>query len=107
MTLRYEPSSPPASFYPSMCAVREVFVRGSASACRWLLFGALGLAMAVGWPSFVPPALAQGGPAVQASVPGAPADDLAIGVIVDTTDPRSMHLAQDAGFSYAKMIIQW
>jgi len=37
----------------------------------------------------------------------APADHLAVGVIVDTTDPRSMRLAQEAGFSHAKMIIHW
>ena len=34
-------------------------------------------------------------------------DDLAYGVIVDTTDPRSMRLAAEAGFTHAKMVIHW
>jgi len=30
-----------------------------------------------------------------------------VGVIVDTTNPRSMQMASDAGFTHAKMMIQW
>jgi polysaccharide biosynthesis protein PslG len=34
-------------------------------------------------------------------------DDFVYGVIVDTTDARSMRLASDAGFTHAKMILHW
>ena len=33
--------------------------------------------------------------------------DVAVGVIVDTTNPRSMRLAREAGFTHAKMIVHW
>lgn len=35
------------------------------------------------------------------------AEELAYGVIVDTTNPRSMRMAREAGFTHAKMIIFW
>ncbi|MDP8924436.1 MAG: glycoside hydrolase family 5 protein, partial [Chloroflexota bacterium] len=35
------------------------------------------------------------------------AGDFTYGVIVDTTNPRSMRLARQAGFTHAKMIIRW
>src|SRR3954468_2527562 len=53
-----------------------------------------------------PVALAQSATRAQASVVQ-PGDDPAVGVIVDTANPRSMQLASEAGFSYAKMIVQW
>src|SRR5215212_6719630 len=53
-----------------------------------------------GWPPGAPTTLAQG------TTAGA-ADDVAVGVIVDTTNPRSMELAREAGFSHAKMIVKW
>jgi hypothetical protein len=92
-----------------MSMAQEVFVRGSSSTFWSLLsgVGACALALAMSWSTIVPVAFAQAGPALQASVPINPADDLAVGVIVDSTNPRSMQLAQDAGFGYAKMIIQW
>src|SRR5215210_6542355 len=34
-------------------------------------------------------------------------DDFAFGVIVDSTDPRSMARAREAGFTHAKMITFW
>jgi hypothetical protein len=34
-------------------------------------------------------------------------DGFAHGVLVDTTNPRSMRLAREAGFTHAKMVIQW
>ena len=34
-------------------------------------------------------------------------EDFVYGVIVDSTDPRSMALAREAGFTHAKMIIFW
>ena len=46
-------------------------------------------------------------PVPPSSPASATADDLAVGVIVDTTNPRSMRLAQEAGFSHAKMIVHW
>ena len=55
----------------------------------------------VGWPSATTTALAQGGP------PPAPVGDAALGIIVDTTNPRSMEMAREAGFTHAKMIIHW
>lgn len=35
------------------------------------------------------------------------ASDFAWGVIVDTTDARSMKMAREAGFTHAKMMLQW
>jgi len=60
---------------------------------------ALLLSVPVGWPS----------EAARAQTPanGSPTDDLAVGIIVDTTNPRSMQMAREAGFSHAKMIIHW
>lgn len=37
----------------------------------------------------------------------AQASEPAHGVIVDTTNPRSMQLAREAGFTHAKMMLQW
>jgi hypothetical protein len=34
-------------------------------------------------------------------------DDLVAGVIVDTTNPNSMRMAHEAGFTHAKMILYW
>jgi polysaccharide biosynthesis protein PslG len=44
----------------------------------------------------------------QAGTPSTtPADEMALGVIVDTTNPRSMELAREAGFTHAKMVVHW
>ncbi len=51
--------------------------------------------------------------AVAVAVPPAPSlaraqgDELVHGVIVDTTNPNSMRLAREAGFTHAKMILYW
>jgi hypothetical protein len=37
----------------------------------------------------------------------AQADEMVHGVIVDTTDPRSMRMAREAGFTHAKMVLYW
>ena len=34
-------------------------------------------------------------------------DDFVNGVIVDTTNPNSMRMAREAGFTHAKMILYW
>ncbi|MCC7371122.1 MAG: cellulase family glycosylhydrolase [Chloroflexi bacterium] len=34
-------------------------------------------------------------------------DDFAVGIIVDTTNPRSMAMAREGGFTHAKMIVNW
>ena len=63
---------------------------------------ALVLGVPIGWLTEPPTALAQGG------APGtSSADGFALGVIVDTTNPRSMEMAREAGFTHAKMIIHW
>jgi hypothetical protein len=62
------------------------------------------LGMPTGWSAATPTALAQD--IGSGSAPRA-ADDVALGVIVDTTSPRSMELAREAGFTHAKMIVQW
>ncbi len=41
------------------------------------------------------------------TVSRAQGDDLVRGVIVDTTDPVSMRMAHEAGFTHAKMILYW
>ncbi|MFN8636866.1 MAG: cellulase family glycosylhydrolase [Chloroflexota bacterium] len=58
-----------------------------------LLSTLLALVLAV-TPSPPTPALAQ-------------ADELVYGVIVDTTNPNSMRMAREAGFTHAKMILYW
>jgi hypothetical protein len=63
---------------------------------------ALVLGVPMGWLPEPPTALAQGG------APGSTsADDVALGIIVDTTSPRSMEMAREAGFTHAKMIVHW
>ena len=57
------------------------------------------LGLPAGWPPSTTTALAQG------TTP--PFDDAAVGIIVDTTNPRSMEMAREAGFTHAKMIIHW
>ncbi|MCC7367786.1 MAG: cellulase family glycosylhydrolase [Chloroflexi bacterium] len=37
----------------------------------------------------------------------AQSDEMVHGVIVDTTDPRSMKAAREAGFTHAKMVLYW
>lgn len=37
----------------------------------------------------------------------AQSDEMVHGVIVDTTDPRSMRMAREAGFTHAKMVLYW
>jgi len=60
---------------------------------------ALVLGVPVGWLDAPSVALAQG---------SAPASDtVALGIIVDTTSPKSMELAREAGFTHAKMIVHW
>jgi hypothetical protein len=54
----------------------------------------------VGWPPVARTALAE-------TTSPAATDQVAVGVIVDTTNPRSLQLAHEAGFSHAKMIVQW
>lgn len=54
------------------------------------------------WPGGTMAVLAQG----NASTPSS-ADDVAVGIIVDTTNPKSMQLAREAGFTHAKMIVNW
>ena len=39
--------------------------------------------------------------------PAHAADDFAYGVIVDTTNPRSLKMARQAGFTHAKMVVHW
>jgi hypothetical protein len=57
----------------------------------------------VGWPlGTTATALAESSTANSGS-----STDVALGVIVDTTSPRSMQLAREAGFTHAKMIVQW
>src|SRR4051794_20611428 len=41
------------------------------------------------------------------SVARAQSDEMVHGVIVDTTNPNSMRLAREAGFTHAKMILYW
>jgi hypothetical protein len=60
---------------------------------------ALVLGVPVGWPA--------GTSTAQAAAAAQQSGDLAVGIIVDTTNPRSMALAREAGFSHAKMIIHW
>lgn len=57
------------------------------------------LGLPVGWPPSTMTALAQ------ANTPSAA--DLAVGIIVDTTNPRSFDMAREGGFTHAKMIIHW
>jgi hypothetical protein len=66
------------------------------------VLGALLLVLSgpTGWPPGTTAALAQG-------VTPSPTDEVAVGVIVDTTNPKSMEMAREAGFSHAKMIVQW
>lgn len=45
------------------------------------------------------PALAQSG--------NSALDDFAVGIIVDTTNPRSMSMAREGGFTHVKMIVNW
>jgi hypothetical protein len=70
---------------------------------RFSLLGVMVLLMSLlsYWPPSAMPALAQENP------PAGAADDIAIGVIVDTTNPRSMSLAREGGFTHAKMIVHW
>ena len=63
---------------------------------------ALVLGVPVGWLPAPSTALAQGVPPSTAS-----ADTVALGIIVDTTNPRSMQMAREAGFTHAKMIVHW
>jgi hypothetical protein len=42
-----------------------------------------------------------------APVARAQTDEMVHGVIVDTTDPRSMRMAREAGFTHAKMVLYW
>ena len=65
---------------------------------RWLLL-ALVLLTAGGLAGRVDPA-----PVAQAQVLD---DDFVYGVIVDTTDIRSMRMASEAGFTHAKMVLYW
>ena len=44
---------------------------------------------------------------VASGVSLAQSSDVVSGVIVDTTDPVSMRLAREAGFTHAKMILYW
>src|SRR5215216_5552340 len=60
------------------------------------------LGVPVGWLGEPATALAQGTAADTTS-----ADGVALGVIVDTTNPRSMEMAREAGFTHAKMIVHW
>jgi hypothetical protein len=60
---------------------------------------ALVLSLPGGWSPAATTALAQGGAPTSA--------DTALGVIVDSTNPRSWDLAREAGFTHAKMIIHW
>src|SRR5918996_6328308 len=63
---------------------------------------ALVLGVPVGWLPRPSVALAQG------NAPGVTAaDTVALGIIVDTTSPKSMELAREAGFTHAKMIVHW
>jgi hypothetical protein len=63
---------------------------------------ALVLGVPAGWLAEPTVALAQGG------APGSTAaDTVALGIIVDTTSPRSMEMAREAGFTHAKMIVHW
>ncbi|MGE3912616.1 MAG: cellulase family glycosylhydrolase [Chloroflexota bacterium] len=57
-------------------------------------------------PEAAVPSMAIQGVALAESSAAAPGD-LAVGVIVDTTNPRSMAMAREAGFTHAKMIIHW
>src|ERR671938_1942750 len=85
---------------------REVRVPGRSSLLRILAL-VLALMAGLGAPTpfgAIPRAEAQaesnlGQPGVATQSVG----DLPIGVIVDTTNPRSMQLASDDGFSHAKM----
>ena len=47
------------------------------------------------------------GPRAAEPPPARAAPEFGFGVIVDTTDPRSMRMAREAGFTHAKMVIQW
>ena len=60
---------------------------------------ALVFSVPVGWSS--------GALTAQVAAAAPQADDLAVGIIVDTTNPRSMQMAREAGFTHAKMIIHW
>jgi hypothetical protein len=71
-------------------------------------FSVLGVVLLVlglpgGWPQSATTARAQD-TSLQA-LPGT--DEVAVGVIVDTTNPRSMEMAREGGFTHAKMIIHW
>ena len=46
-----------------------------------------------------------GGPAPEAA--RAQSDEMVHGIIVDTTDPNSMRMAREAGFTHAKMVLYW
>jgi hypothetical protein len=50
---------------------------------------------------------ATGGPSMGEAQPALAADGFAYGVIVDTTNPRGMKMAREAGFTHAKMIVHW
>ncbi|MCC6177544.1 MAG: SH3 domain-containing protein [Chloroflexi bacterium] len=61
-------------------------------------------------PPTAPATLSAAAPAPSTQTPAPQAkvgDGLALGVIVDTTNPTSMRLAREAGFSYAKMVLHW
>jgi hypothetical protein len=60
------------------------------------------LGVPAGWCPAPSTALAQAG-----TPSTTPADEMALGVIVDTTNPRSMELAREAGFTHAKMVVHW
>jgi hypothetical protein len=49
--------------------------------------------------------LAWGGPKIEPAL--AQFDEMVHGVIVDTTNPNSMRMAREAGFTHAKMILYW
>ena len=62
------------------------------------------LSMALAGLAIVIPAMAN--PSV-APVARAQGDEMVHGVIVDTTNPNSMRLAREAGFTHAKMVLYW
>jgi hypothetical protein len=72
-----------------------------------LLLSGLGVALLLlGGPAGWPPGTTTTALA-ESSNTGSSTADVALGVIVDTTNPRSMQLAHEAGFTHAKMIVQW
>ena len=74
-------------------------------ATAWALVLVLG--SVVGWAEGGIGAVALAEPRPRAGSAQAGADDVAVGIIVDTTNPRSMRLAREAGFTHAKMIVHW